>query len=207
MGIFLSSSIGFGATMNVDGTVDAGEYDIVSTDSDVGTEQFIPGGGSDIDTVSWGYDPATGFYHIAMKVKGPINTTGDGTSVFPSPTTVSLGLSQGGTPKFSLSAMMFDEKVINFRMWDVSGATPADVPLTKDLNLKYAVGPMALEIAIHGDKFAGLIANPFDFDLHFEGGGENEDDRIQGEVPEPTTMSMLLIGGLCAMKRRRRKTA
>ena len=79
MGIFLSSSIGFGATMNVDGTVDAGEYHIVSTDSDVGTEQFIFGGGSDIDTVSWGYDPATGFYHIAMKVKGPINTTGDGT--------------------------------------------------------------------------------------------------------------------------------
>jgi hypothetical protein len=217
MGIFLSGSVGFGATLSVDGTVTAGDYDIAVTDVDIGGEQFALSA-SDIDTLHWGlvpdvtYHPVTNplaaWYTIGMTVKGPvgspqINTTGDGTGSF-APTKVHLSLSQGGTERNSLDAFMFfGGFLVPPLMWDTSAATPAAITLDAT-NLKYAVGT-GLEIAIRADKFNLDPAQPFSFDLHFEGGGENEDDRIQDRIPEPATMSMLLVGGLIPLVRRRRR--
>jgi len=186
----------------VDGIVIPAQYDIIKTDIDVGGEDFA-GTSSDIDSLYWGV--AADWYTVGMTVIAPpINTLGDGTSPFPAPTTVRLGISQGGNDLYSINALMFNGQVLSVLMWDLTPVNPA--PITLDAStLKYEVNT-GLELAVKASKFSNLSPlSPFDFDLHFEGGGENEDDRVQGTIPEPTTMSMLLIGGLAALSRRRRK--
>jgi len=215
MGILLSGSVGFGAILNIDGSVDPADYDIAVPDVDLGTEDFVLSG-SDIDTVYWGlvpdvtYHPITApldaWYTFGMTVTvPPINTSGDLTGP-PAPTSVRLTLSQGGVEKHSLNAFMFFGNILGQPLlWDSTTGPPTAIALDAS-TLKYAVGT-GLEIAIRADKFNLAPNSPFDFDLHFEGGGTNEDDRIQGRIPEPATMSIILVGGLFVLARRRRRKA
>ena len=203
MGIILSGSVGFGATVTVDGVINPGEYDISITDFDPAGLDFEDSG-SDIEAFHFG---VTGvWFNLGMTVRGPlaspkINTTGDGTGAF-SPTSVSFSLSQGGAEKHSLHALMFFGSVLNVSMWDSTTPTPTVIDISA-LQLKAV--DTGLEIAIHGGAFTNLNpALPFQFDLLFDGGGQNADDRIQGTIPEPATMSMILIGGLFTLVRRRR---
>lgn len=212
----LVCSVGLGATMDVnsdiDGTVNPADYDIVINDVDAGGEVFA-NTGSDIDALYWGVAPGATYpgnqadlwYAVGMTVEAPpINTLGDGTSLIPSPTTVNLGISQGGSNLYTINVLMFGGNVLNVLMLDL--AAPGSPMITLDpTTLKHSIDS-GLEIAIHASKFTNLSPDsPFDFDLHFEGGGENDDDRIQGRIPEPATMSILLIGGLAVARRRRRR--
>jgi|GEM_PF-4509008 len=202
--------------LNIDGVVNPADYDITVPDA-IDTGKIFLGTNCDIDTLYWGLVPGPGYnpvtnpldawYTLGMTVVAPpINTTGDGSAgpgAF-APTTVHLSLRQGGTEKNSLDVFMFFGNILGQPlMWDTTGATPTAITLDAS-NLKYALGT-GLEIAIKADKFNLNPASPFDFDLHFEAGGENEDDRIQGRIPEPATISMIVIGGLVVLVRRRRR--
>ncbi|MCP4378267.1 MAG: PEP-CTERM sorting domain-containing protein [bacterium] len=212
MGIVLSGSVGFGAVLSVDGVVTPADYSTSVVDlDDVGTEDFVSSG-SDIDTLYWGVVPGPTFgtnpfdawYTIGMTVTvPPINTTGDGTGPLSS-TSVTLSISQGGTEQYTLSAVMLSGSVSEFYMWDSSTPPPTLIALDAT-TLDHAVDT-GLEIAIHASKFTNLNPTlPFSFDLLFEGGGTNEDDRIVGQIPEPATMSMLIVGSLAFIRRRWRK--
>jgi hypothetical protein len=202
MGIVLSSSIGFGATMNVNGTVVPADYDYVFVDMDpVGPPLDFSGTASDIEALYWGQDGAWVTFGMTT-IGAPINTTGDESSPFTHSTTVYLRLIQGGVEQYWLEVSMRSAAVESVRMWDTPNGVV--VPLTAPTDLRHEVGD-DLEIAIHAIKFANLTPAPFAFDLVFEGGGPNQDDGIQGVIPEPATMSMLLVGGLLAVARRRRK--
>ena len=203
MGIILSGSVGFGATVTVDGVINAGEYDVSITDFDP-VDMDFKDSASDIEALHFGVTGA--WLNLGMTVRGPlvspkINTTGDGTGAF-APTSVSLSLSQGGAEKHSIHALMFFGSVLNVSMWDSTTPIPTVIDISA-LQLKAV--DTGLEIAIHASAFTNLNPlSPFQFDLLFDGGGTNEDDRIQGTVPEPATMSMILIGGLFTLVRRRR---
>ena len=210
MGMFLSCSVGFGAILDVDGTVTPADYDEHFIDVDIGGEDFA-GTGCDIEAVHWGLaGDVTGiWYTLGMSVIAPpINTTGDGTSSFTRSTTVYLSLIQGGVEQYSFEVRMRAGAVTGVNMWDVPAGTEVPLnadPLNPPTDLKYAVAD-GLEIAVKNTKFTNLSpSSPFSFDLLFEGGGRNEDDEIRGTVPEPATMSMLVIGGLFMLVRRRRK--
>ena len=204
MGIILSGSVGFGAVLDVDGLVDPADYDISITDVDIGGEDF-EGTGSDIKALHWGMAlDVTGLWTtIGMTVTTPpINTTGDGPSTFPRTTTVYLSIIQSGVEQYAFEARMRDGAVTSFSMWDVPLGT--EVPLTTPTDLRHRVDT-GLELAIKASKFTNLNpASPFDFDLVFEGGGRNEDDYMQGTIPEPSTISIIVIGGLFTLVRRRR---
>jgi len=221
MGIILSSSVAVGTPVVVDGVISAlEEYDEFVTDTnDIGSEDFVDSA-SDIDTLHWAAVKGPGFIGgdltdvwatFGMTVRGPlgspkINTTGDGTYTSVRTTTVNLNLmDSGGTEQYAFEARMRNGVVSDFTMWDGAGnEIPLNIP-GGDLNLKYAVDT-GLEIAIKVNMLPNLSpASPFDFDLLFEGGGRNDDDDMQGTIPEPATMSILLIGGLVALVRRRRK--
>jgi hypothetical protein len=215
LGVLLSGSVGFGAYLNVDGTIDAADaYDKVVNDVDPAATDFT-GSGSDIKALHFGVakepanstDPADVWYTFGMTVVGPsptprINTTGDGTGAS-APTSVRMGISQGSV-KYMVHTTMFYGSVLNVTMWDTSGPTPTQVPLNSQ-NLKYKVNA-GLELAIKRNVFTNLAkASLFDINLLFEGGGQNKDDDLEGQVPEPATMSMLLVGGIAFIRRRRRK--
>jgi len=209
LGIALFSSVGFGAVLDVDGNVNTAHYDITFTDTDIPGEPFA-GTGLDIDTVSWGVapgaSPADSWYTLGMTVVAPpINTTGDGSLGPLSRTSAVLTLSQGGSDKYLIQATMLAGTVLDVLMVDISGPTPAIVPLTAPTDLQYKVDN-GLELAIKASKFANLSpVSPFDFNLLFEGGGIIRDDIITGRVPEPATMSMLAVGGLIGLARRRKR--
>jgi len=217
--VALSSTVGFGAMLNVDGIVNPADYDeIVSDLNDIGTEHYVLTG-SDIKDLHWGWawdpghpgDPDEAWYTLGMRVEvPPINTTGDETLPFPTVTTFQLGIVQGGIQRYSFNAMMFYSSVVNVTMleYDALGQNPVPVALDAT-TLKHAVDITAnpnagLEIAVKANKFTNLTINPFDVVGLFEGGGENEDDIIMGRVPEPTTVSMVVLGGLLVLVRRRR---
>jgi hypothetical protein len=212
LGIALFSSVGLGAILDVDGNINPAHYDTVVVDIGDPAGADFAGSGSDIEAVYWGLatgpdiltDPTDVWYTLGMTVAAPpINTTGDGTSPFPAPTSVRLGLSQGGTNLYMIDATMYFGNVINVIMLDLS--TPTPTPITLDpTTLKYKVDS-GLEMAIRANQFLNLSPATFDFDLLFEGGGEDRDDRIAGSIPEPATMSMLMIGGLVALARRRKR--
>ncbi len=208
MGIALLSSVGFGAVLDVNGIVDPAHYEFSYTDSDIPGEPFA-GTGLDIDTVHWGAVPsplAPEWFTLGMTVaNSQINTTGDGTMGPFSRTSVVVNLSQGGSDKYMIQATLLAGTVQSVLMLDVSGPAPTVVPLSEPTDLRYAVDT-GFEIAIKASKFANLSpASPFDFALLFDGGGTDRDDIIKGRVPEPATMSMLMIGGFAALARRRRK--
>ena len=216
LAVALSGSIGFGAALNVDGTIDAADdYDFVTVDDDGPTPQDYTGSSSDIAAVHWGQAPGASFptdpddvwYTIGMStVTAPLNTLGDGTNFFPSETNVQLGIKDmGGTPLYAMSVTMYNGSVKDdsFTMWNLSTPTPTLVTLDSS-TLKHAVGN-SLEIAVHRSAFTNLLPAPFEFSLFFEGGGVNADDIITGVVPEPATMSILAIGGLFLARRRRKR--
>jgi hypothetical protein len=221
LAVALSSSIGFGAALNVDGTIDAvgaaDNYDWVSIDDDGPTPQDYTGSSSDIAAVHWGQapgatfptDPTDVWYTMGMStVTAPLNTLGDGTNFFPTQTNVQLGIRQGGVALYAMSITMFNGSVKDgsVTMWDLS-TNPTPTPVTLDSStLKYAVGN-SLEIAVHRSAFANLLPAQFDFSLMFEGGGTNADDSITDVVPEPATMSLLAVGGLFLARRRRKRLA
>jgi len=219
--IALSNTIGFGAILNVDGIINGlAEYDEVVDDiADIGTDYYLTG--SDIKDLHWGWawdpqhpqNPAESWYTLGMRVEvPPINTTGDGTLPFPTVTTFQLGIVQGGIQRYSFNAMMFFGNVVNVSMleYDINGLNP--VPVALDANsLQHAVHISGdpdggLELAVKASKFTNLTVDPFDVTGLFEGGGEDEDDIIMGRVPEPTTVSMIVLGGMAVLARRRRKT-
>ncbi len=199
LGIMLSGSVGFGAMMNVNGEIDpVDEYDVSVMDT--AGESFATG--LDIGAFYWGEDGD--WYTIGMTVTDPpINTTGDGTYTSIRTTTVFLSLLQGvGGEKHAFEVRMRDGKVADFTMWDAVGD---EINLTKDINLKYAIGN-GLEFAVKKSAFENFDpASPFNFDLLFEGGGRNDDDDMQGTIPEPSTISLIVVGGLFTIVRRRRK--
>jgi len=198
MGIMLSGSVGFGATVTVDGDVEAADnYELSFTDNvDIG-EPFL-GTDLDIDTVHWG---VTGdWYNIGMTVKAPPISTSDGGI----PTAVSLILSQGGVEKHLLYATMYYGGFLGQPiMTDLTTPTPTPIALDAS-TLKYAV-KTGLEIAIKANKFNLDPASPFDFTLNFGAVGTDRDDDMQGRIPEPATMSMILVGGVFTLVRRRRR--
>jgi len=219
--IALSGSAGFGAMLsNIDGLVNPDEYyAIVPDHDDLGTEAFVLTG-SDIKDLYWGLvpdpmyptDPDEAWYTLGMTVTAPpINTSGDGTLPFPTVTTFQLGIVQGGIQRYSFNVMMFYGNVVNLTMleYDAAGLNPA--PVVLDANtLQHAVdisgNPIGgLEIAIKSNKFTNLAESPFDVAGLFEGGGMDEDDVIAGRVPEPSTVSMIVLGGLLMLARRRRR--
>ena len=210
MCVVLSCSVGFGATVTVDGDITAADnYDLPFTDNvDVG-EPFL-GTDLDIEALHWGVvpgptyhpvnNPLDAWYHIGMTVKAPPISTSDGGI----PTAVSLILSQGGVEKHLLYATMYYGGFLGQPvMTDLTTPTPTPIALDAS-NLKYAVNT-GLEIAIKADKFNLDPASPFDFKLNFGAVGTNRDDEMQGRVPEPATMSMILVGGLFTLVRRRRR--
>jgi len=208
LGIALSSSVGLGAVLDIDGNVDPAHYDFAYTDVDIVGEPF-DGTGLDIDTVHFGAVPsvlAPEWFTVGMTVaNSSINTTGDGTMGPFSRTSVVINLSQGGQDKYMIQATLLAGTVQDVLMLDTSGPAPALVPLIEPTDLRYAVDT-GFEIAIKATKFANLSpASPFDFVLLFEGGGTDRDDIIKGKVPEPATMSILMIGGLIGLARRRKR--
>lgn len=204
LGIALSGSIGFGAPLDeVNGIINgADNYLLTVTDApDVG-EPF-EGTGLDIHALHWGaIDDGGLWYTIGMTVTGPpINTIGDGSGTPPSPTmtNVQLNLRDGGVDKYLLQATMFGNTVLGVYMIDRVTSNPVAID---PADIKYKVDT-GLEIAIKQSYFANLSpAGPFDFKLDFGGGGTDADDNL---IPEPATMSILMIGGLCTLARRRRK--
>ncbi|MCP4378266.1 MAG: PEP-CTERM sorting domain-containing protein [bacterium] len=216
LGVFLSGSVCFGAYLNVDGTINAADaYDKVVNDNDPVPSDFT-GSGSDIKALHFGValgpthatDPTDVWYTFGMTVVGPsptpqINTTGDGTGAS-APTSARFSIKQGGSDKYMIHVTMFYGNVLNVTMWNTSTATPTQVPLNSQ-NLKYKINA-GLELAIQRKVFTNLAkASPFDFKLLFEGGGQNKDDVLDGQIPEPATMSMLLVGSIVFIRRRRRK--
>lgn len=209
LGIALSSSVGFGAVLDVDGNITAAHYDFSYTDSDIAGEPFA-GTGLDIDTVHFGAVPsplAPEWFTLGMTVaNSSINTTGDGTMGPFSRTSIVVNLSQGQTT-FMIQATLLAGTVQDVLMLDTSGPAPTFVPLSEPTDIRYAVDT-GFEIAIKTSKFTNFSpASPFDFVLLFEGGGTDRDDIISGRVPEPATMSILMIGGLVLARRRKRKNA
>ena len=202
IGVILSGSVGFGAVLNVDGLINPADYEESVIDVDAGGVDFALTG-LDIDTVYWGVagDVTGVWYTLGMTVTvPPINTTGDVTAPYPTPTNVHLSLEQGGVEKYWFEATMFSGNVINFIAWD----SIATAPITLDpANIKYAVDT-GLEVAIKVNQLPNLAPAPFQFGLVFEGGGEHGDDRVDGTIPEPSTISMIVVGGLLTVVRRRR---
>jgi hypothetical protein len=211
LGIALSSSIGFGTVADIDDIITPVDQQEFTDPGDTGKDYY--NSGSDINKMYWGWAPGANYsssnltdewYTFKMTTVQPINTTGE----IPIPgfnveTTVSLHLSQGN-PLYSLEASMRDGAVTGVNMWDIPEAKP--VPLNAPTDLRYKVDT-GLEISIHGTRFSHLSKAPFDYYLLFEGGGRHQDDEIQGTVPEPATMSMLMIGGLVTLARRRKRRA
>ncbi|NQU37610.1 MAG: PEP-CTERM sorting domain-containing protein [Actinobacteria bacterium] len=207
LGIALSSSVGFGAILDVDGNITPADYDFSYTDSDIAGEPFA-GTGLDIDTVHFGAVPsplAPEWFTLGMTVaNSSINTTGDGTMGPFSRTSIVVNLSQGQTT-FMIQATLLAGTVQDVLMLDTSGPAPAFVPLSEPTDLRYAVGT-GFEIAIKTSKFTNFSpASPFDFAILFEGGGTDRDDIISGKVPEPATMTFLALGGLAVLRKRRKK--
>jgi len=206
MGIFLSSSVGLGTPLDeVNGVIDGGDSYVWPVTDVAEPGKVFFNSGLDIDALYWGAIVDGGiWYTIGMTVTAPpINTTGDGMGIPPIPTmtTVKLSLSQLGVDQYLLQASMFADTVVGVYVIDRVTNTLVTV---NPADIKYKVDT-GLEIAIKQSYFSNLAPlTPFDFRLDFDGGGTNEDDSLQGRVPEPATMSMLVIGGLVTLVRRRR---
>ena len=182
----------------VDGNVGGGEYSVVLNDTAPETTDDFFNSGLDIQALH--FDNSSGSYWMGLPVVNPpIDTNGDPTSfLFMTIFDLIFFDNSGTTPSYLVAVDMSGATVsVALAAWG-PGWTPVPL-LASDFNVSVANG---LELRINQSKMGSLAANPY-VRAQLDGVGSWDDDQLVGVVPEPATLSLLALGGLAMLARRR----
>jgi len=194
------AAIGVLATPIVDGTVGAGEYEIVITDDpDYGTDFYNTG--LDMATNQFDDDDDWGYLAVTV-VSPPIRTEGDpwsflGVTVF---SIMFYSDVAATTPCYYLEVEMIGDET-GVELWEYTASGWDEADLDSD---DYAVAvDSALELKISKDVLDTEVIESFHSQL--DGTGAWQDDQMGPEViPEPATLLLIGAGFLGLLRRRSR---
>ncbi len=210
--VCLFASNSFGAT--VDGTVEAADgYTSVLTDAD-GESGYEDG--LNIDEFHYHNDGSS--YYLGLTVEGGADFDKDGSDhSFFRMTSIGMAFyadASAATPTVTITLMFnaagFDDSLSFIREWDANTLqwveTDFDDP---GVPANYTIAPSgpgattAMELELNHNLFQNTL--PSYLRLQLDDTGYDADDQIEGSLPEPMTMTILGLGGIGVLLRRRRK--
>jgi len=205
------------ATPIVDGTVGAGEYSHGPLiDAPEPTADFYLSG-LDIDKVQSDEDAVGGSRYLALETTvTPFDTNGSSLS-FAQMTGVGMYFyTDASAPaplvymSLAFDALGFAPDLSFFREWNGAGWTQTTFSnLTDGVDYDVAAA-IAMELRISKNAFSVYrgdgAAFPGYLRLQLDDTGFQQDDQIEGALPEPASLAVLAVGGgLCLIRRRRRR--
>lgn len=197
------------ASLIVDGTVNAGEYQTILTDGNEPTKNFYQTG-FDMDTFQFAKasDAGTEYYWMAVTVVGPLGSPAidqDGSdSSFDGQTKwQALFRDNSDTVNQYFVQVVMDgvgTPTVSLRKWQ-AGAWQAVALGAGDYSV--AAGD-ALELRIATSKMPSLDAQPY-AKTRLDDTGDLSDDALEGVVPEPATLGLMGLGVVAILAARRRR--
>lgn len=199
--VAVSASMAF-AGVNVDGVIDGNDaYDFKFDDAgDSGAELFA-GTGLDIESFFLGWDQTASSYYLALTAANgqALDTDGDGSMPFARPSLVQVYILQANS-QHVLEVELFNDAVVST---ELNFAPMLTGQYQAAVNGAGAVS--ALEVSIKDSALIGFDPNAStEFYVVFDGKGGWSDDVLQAHLPEPATMSVVLMGGMGFLLRRRK---
>ena len=201
------------ASLVVDGAISAGEYALspIIDPADAAADFF--GTGLDIDKVYFGED--TGSRYIGMGVVGPPFDINGSALSFARATGVAMyfyNSSADIVPQaymaLNFTDLGFQDDLSFIREWDglswvqtvFNGLTPGagndyEVAIANAMELRIAKSAFQV---FNGSSFPEFVR------IQLDDTGFQQDDQVEGRIPEPATLSLLLIGGCLPLLRRSR---
>jgi len=203
------------ATPIVDGIVGATEYAITLTDPAEPGRDFF-NSGLDIHELRFDADAVGGSRYVGLSVTDPpFDTNGSDTSFIGSTGVIMYFYADSTTPlpsiimNLAFNALGFIEDLSFYREF-TGPATYLETDFDEitagtDYQVATASG-MELRISKSAFKvFSGDDPNfPSFVRMQLDDTGMHHDDQISGDVPEPVSLTILAIGGLAVLRRRRK---
>lgn len=190
----------------IDGKIQAGDgYTLVKTDTP-GETGYAPG--LDIDKLQFAFD--ANYMYLGLTVTQPplsLNGSGPNYSVDQATVFVFNMYNGDGSLYRKLRVYMTAPDDITAALYTSNKGSAVPIWTASNLNTDYlAVSPDTtyggLEIKIPKTDLVNMPAT-VSFWAQLDDTGVYADDEISGTIPEPVTLSMLVLGGLAMLRRRR----